>query len=489
MRATSFCYIHPSHEAKLRCTSCGRWVCDRCARVHADRIYCSSHCRRVQLARRTASVALSLLRYKVDAVWSIAIVSCAAAMLLFAVGYQLTKLLEYGGPAPVPLVSGGATARLIPVEHAWRLEITGPRNQTVMVNADGLAPITLILDRRGRATIDGLELPPGVSSVQLTLLAYPPTMIEAELTPTPSATTTPSTTMTPSASLTPSPSPTATPAPDSAAARSATPSRKLTAQERRLARSAPPVLHLVTDVGPRIAITFDGADSANGTTELLDLLQEIDLETTLFVTGEFIDEHPRLIRHALLAGHEIGNHTYSHHHLTSWSENRRHQLLEHVTRDWLHDELRRTEEAFRRATGRRMAPLWRAPFGEENALLRGWAMELGYLHVRWSSLGGSSLDSLDWVDDEHSSLYRDSSRMVERLLSFPKLEGGIVLMHLASERPDPPWNALPGFVERLEERGLESVTVSEMLRQSKTWRHWLERAERRHREAFPISAR
>lgn len=249
-------------------------------------------------------------------------------------------------------------------------------------------------------------------------------------------------------------------------------------------RSAPPVLHLVTDAGPRIAVTFDGAASANGTAELLKLMQQIDIRVTMFVTGEFIDAYPGLVRRALLAGHEIGNHTYSHSHLTTYGENHDHQLLGHVTREWLHGELRRTEEAFKRATGRAMAPLWRAPFGEENSLIRGWAMEIGYLHVRWSSLRGASLDSLDWVDDEHSSLYRDASRMVDRLLRFPKLEGGIVLMHLSSDRHDPPWNELPRFIDRLVERDLEPVTVSDLLDHSNTWRPWLEKAASRHREIF-----
>jgi peptidoglycan/xylan/chitin deacetylase (PgdA/CDA1 family) len=131
-----------------------------------------------------------------------------------------------------------------------------------------------------------------------------------------------------------------------------------------------------------------------------------------------------------------------------------------------------------------MAPLWRAPYGEENAALRAWAFELGYLHVRWSSLEGASLDSLDWVEDEHSSLYRDSRRMMQRLLRFPRLEGGIVLMHLATHRAEPPWGALPDFVAELRRRGLEPVRVSELLQSSPTWRSWLDRAAENHRRTF-----
>jgi peptidoglycan/xylan/chitin deacetylase (PgdA/CDA1 family) len=240
----------------------------------------------------------------------------------------------------------------------------------------------------------------------------------------------------------------------------------------------------VPDGGPRIALTFDGATSANGTSDLLDLLNELDLSVTMFVTGRFIENHPAVVRRALLAGHEIGNHTYSHRHLTTYERNRRHNLRPEINRSWFETELRRTEDAFRRATGRPMAPLWRAPYGEENGSLRRWALELGYLHVRWSSLQNTSLDSLDWVEDEHSSLYFDSKRLVDRLLRFPKLEGGIVLMHLATRRDEPPWNDLPRFTNEIRGRGLGISSVTVLLEASPTWRSWLDRARSNHQASF-----
>jgi peptidoglycan/xylan/chitin deacetylase (PgdA/CDA1 family) len=435
---------------------------------------------------------LSTLRQRVEPQWSIAIVTCAAALLLLALSSMLAELIEVSAPrtrssrwedASTPAIAG----RLLPDELGWRVGLTGPPGETVLVKVEGLEPRSVVLNSRGQGSVTGVELPAGVLSVQLVLITDPPVVVYPEVTPTPSVTPSPSPTTTPT--VTPGPkaeiSDQEVRDPVASVDRPLQTPRILTAQEQATVRSAPPVLHLVVDSGSRIAITFDGATSANGTAELLDVLSDLDLHVTLFVTGEFIDNYPGLVRRALLAGHEIGNHTYSHSNLTSYAENRRHRLLAHVTREWLHDELRRTEEAFLRATGRRMAPVWRAPFGEENGLLRGWGMELGYLHVRWSSLRGASLDSLDWVDDEHSSLYRDSDRMIERLLRFPKLEGGIVLMHMASDRPEPPWIALPQFVDRLTARGLEPVTVNALLMNSKTWRPWLERAARRHREVFP----
>jgi len=243
-------------------------------------------------------------------------------------------------------------------------------------------------------------------------------------------------------------------------------------------------LHLVTDAGPRIALTFDGGASANRTAELLDLLQSLGIHATLFLTGEFIERQPGLVRRAVLAGHEIGNHTYSHPHLTTYAETHTQKLIPGMTRERFIGELHKTEEVFRRATGRPMAPLWRAPFGEENATLRAWALEAGYLHVRWSYLKGKSLDTLDWVDNEHSSLYRNSREIVDRLLKFPHLEGGIVLMHLSTDRPEAPWDHLPDFIEALHRRKIQAVKVSTLLEGSRTWKKWFRKAQKKHRDLY-----
>jgi hypothetical protein len=71
---------------------------------------------------------------------------------------------------------------------------------------------------------------------------------------------------------------------------------------------------------------------------------------------------------------------------------------------------------------------------------------------------------------------------MDRLIQFPKLEGGIILMHMATEREEAPWKELPVFLDALDSRGLEPTTVTQLLEASPTWRKWLRRAEERHRQ-------
>jgi peptidoglycan/xylan/chitin deacetylase (PgdA/CDA1 family) len=497
-------------------------VCERCRREHADRVFCSRLCEIRHDVDAGLRHAMASLTIEVPPAWAIGVTTAACVLLAAGIGSLIGELLQLSVPAEVPVIEvavpvspAAPSGRIVTDEGSWRLELEGAPDTSVVVEVGG-EPATIVrLDPSGRGQIVFTSFPPDAAEVRITALTGPTTLLgaipAATATRPPAATATSAPTRTATATepvteppaITPATTSTRTPTstarvrtPDrepSATARPAPtrPSASPTAtpaEEPDVGGPSPPVLHLVPDAGARLALTFDGAASSSGTTDLLDVLRQLDVRVTIFVTGEFIELHPGIVRRAALAGHEFGNHTFSHPHLTTYASNRRHDLLPGITRESIRDQLQRTEAAFRRATGRSMAPLWRAPFGEENRQLRSWALELGYLHVRWSSLQGASLDSLDWVEDEHSPLYVDPNRLVQRLLEFPRLEGGIVLMHLSTKRRVPPWSELPRFAEEVRARGLEIGTVTSLLEASDSWRPWYQRAAARHRELAEAEA-
>jgi peptidoglycan/xylan/chitin deacetylase (PgdA/CDA1 family) len=397
-----------------------------------------------------------------------AVTAAVSAILVTAVGLHVADLIsvndlqhrgeDEANPAPA------ITAEAFPSDLGRVVKIEGaPGTRVVMLENERPIGVMTIGDEGAiEATVPNAV--GGSKIIRLVVLSENAVDLDLSAVPVPIPTAVPTPTSVPS----PPPAPLAR----SAVAAGPTPAL------------SPPVLQLVTDAGPLIALTFDGNSSSNRTGELLDILHDLDLQATLFVTGRFIERYPEVIRRAVLSGHEVANHTYSHLHLTTYEKNRRHDLQTGITRERFQNELRKTEAAFRKATGRAMMPLWRAPYGEENRTLRGWALEMGYLHIRWSSVEGASLDSRDWVADEHSSMYQNSSTMMDRLLRFPELRGGIVLMHLATNRDEPPWQELPTFVGHLHKRGVQPTTVMRLLESSPTWRPWLRRAQNRHREAI-----
>ena len=132
-----------------------------------------------------------------------------------------------------------------------------------------------------------------------------------------------------------------------------------------------------------------------------------------------------------------------------------------VNRSFVAAELARTARLYRDATGRSMAPLWRAPFGEHNPEIRRWAAEQGYWHVGWTG-GRSGLDGLDWVTDPSSRAYQPADRLLARLVHHAE-NGGIVLLHLGSDREEPVASKIAILFDGLKARGFRFTRASDFL--------------------------
>ncbi|MEX0958638.1 MAG: polysaccharide deacetylase family protein [Burkholderiales bacterium] len=77
--------------------------------------------------------------------------------------------------------------------------------------------------------------------------------------------------------------------------------------------STPPLTHVAPDDG-RIWLTFDDGPDAEWTPRILDVLAEKSMRATFFVIGRAARAHADVVRRVENAGHEIGNHTWSHRH-------------------------------------------------------------------------------------------------------------------------------------------------------------------------------
>jgi peptidoglycan/xylan/chitin deacetylase (PgdA/CDA1 family) len=157
---------------------------------------------------------------------------------------------------------------------------------------------------------------------------------------------------------------------------------------------------------------------------LLDALRAGGARATFFIWGEHARQSPNLLRAVRSAGMWIGNHTFTHPHLT--------QLGERAA----FTEISRTQQTIRRITG--LTPtLFRPPYGDTNAQIRDAEARLGLTEVLWT------VDSRDWAG-------ASTDQIVQAAATVPP--GGIILMHDNGFHTTV--DAVPHILSGLASRGL-----------------------------------
>ncbi len=184
--------------------------------------------------------------------------------------------------------------------------------------------------------------------------------------------------------------------------------------------------------GDAVALTFDDGPSPY-TAQLLRILQRGGAHATFFDVGNRLAYWPDAARaEARLGG--VGNHTWSHAHLTRLP----HWLV------WL--ELMRTQYEVDSQVGWKPR-LFRTPYAEHSRATDDISLRLGLVEVFWN---------VDARDDVPRARVATVVRNVERGLR----PGAIILLHDLH-----PWTvrALPKILQAIHVRGLRAVSVQELL--------------------------
>ncbi len=192
----------------------------------------------------------------------------------------------------------------------------------------------------------------------------------------------------------------------------------------------------VATVEKVVALTFDDAPSSVSN-DVLTLLRQKNVQATFYAIGSNIEKYPEEAKAIVRAGHELGNHSYSHPRF----------LL--VSSKKIKNEIETTNELIRSA-GFEGEITFRPPYGKK---LFGLPRYLAKNDIR----------TVMWDVEPDTYFPNDAEEMVRHTLQNVR-PGSIILLHpFCGDGCKAARAALPAIIDGLKERGYRFVTVGQLL--------------------------
>lgn len=183
---------------------------------------------------------------------------------------------------------------------------------------------------------------------------------------------------------------------------------------------------------PMVALLINVAWGNEYIPEILKVLKNSGVKATFFFDGSWVKKNPDFAKTIKQAGHEIGNHAFSHPDLNQRSKS------ETIR------ELKKTNNIIKRTLG--IKPEWFAPpSGSYNKTTVEIADQLGMETILWT------VDTVDWRKPI-------ASEMVRRVVSKVK-NGTMILMHPTK----PVAKGLKTMLSGIKKKGYQVGSVSELM--------------------------
>ena len=184
----------------------------------------------------------------------------------------------------------------------------------------------------------------------------------------------------------------------------------------------------------KIAITFDCAWGSDDIPDILDTLEKHQVKASFFIVGTWAEKFPDAVRLISEAGHDVGNHSYSHIKMGSVDRNR------------IKDEIIKCDSVLEKITGKEVN-LFRPPYGEYNNDVIRVARELNHYTIQWD------VDSLDWHPDI-------TIEEIHNRIKKGVKNGSILLFHNDTKHTA---NIISYIIVNLKNSGYSFVPVSELI--------------------------
>lgn len=187
-----------------------------------------------------------------------------------------------------------------------------------------------------------------------------------------------------------------------------------------------------------VALTFDDGPTPGATDQILSILSELDVKATFFVTGAELEQNPEEGKKIVAAGHELGNHSYSH------------VRMFFVTPSFVKQEIESTDKLIR-DTGYQGEILFRPPYGKKLFVLPYYLSKHGRKSITW-----------DVEPDSYPEIAADAERIANHV-EVNVREGSIIILHVMYPNRRESLKSVKKIVEKLKAQGYTFKTVTELL--------------------------
>jgi peptidoglycan/xylan/chitin deacetylase (PgdA/CDA1 family) len=185
----------------------------------------------------------------------------------------------------------------------------------------------------------------------------------------------------------------------------------------------------------QIALTFDDGIDPVKTPQILDILAKHNIKASFFCIGNTCANNEPIMKKMYEAGHNIGNHTFSHSHWFDFYGARK--MLK---------ELEQTDQIIKKITGRK--PFYfRPPYGVTNPAMKKALLKSGHLPVGWS------IRSFD--TNSKTPAVEIINRVTSRLTA-----GDIILFHDTANKI---FEVLESVIQFGTKNGYSFVTIEELI--------------------------
>jgi peptidoglycan-N-acetylglucosamine deacetylase len=184
-----------------------------------------------------------------------------------------------------------------------------------------------------------------------------------------------------------------------------------------------------------VALTFDDGPT-NKTDEILSILSDLNVKATFFVIGADLEKNMSLGQRIVEAGHELGNHTYSHNRMVLKSY------------DYVRREIETTDSLIEKA-GFHGDIVFRPPNGKKLFVLPYYLKQHNRKTLMW-----------DVEPDSYPEVANNSEMITKYVLENTK-PGSIILLHVMYDSRKESMKSINGG---LRQQGYSFKTVSDLLK-------------------------